>query len=71
VGIIESAVNIFLLMLSIYLPMLTALDLAEAGGAELPGLSAPRVVNLLLSGFTLYRGFLLNQSLAAPARRQP
>jgi hypothetical protein len=61
VALAESSVNIMLLILSVYLPVIGVLDLAETGDVGGPQLTPIRLANFALSGFVLYRAFLASE----------
>jgi hypothetical protein len=60
-GILESAVNFLLVLLSILLPLWSAVDAIEAG-AGLPEFGLARITNVMLAGGMLAAGFHARQA---------
>jgi len=70
VGLIESSVNILLLILAVYLPTIAVLDTIETGEVTVPILTPLRLANLALSAYVLYRSFLISQLALTGERRR-
>ncbi len=64
VGMGESSVNLFTLLLSVLLPIWSAPDVILAGGTPDALLDGPALVNVMLSGGTLIWAFHLNRIAA-------
>jgi hypothetical protein len=70
VGIIESAINLILIFVGLWLPILSMIDVAAAGGEVGPPLTVFRVVNAALAVGVLSYSLQRNEA-ALTARARP
>ena len=65
VGMAESVVNLFLLLLSVMLPIFNAVDAVTTGAPVASPMDAGKLINVMLSGTMLVFSFYRNQEKAA------